>query len=101
MDSLRSNYNSEGLLAYLDYLRVSLRDDSFLDVYPILNKFRMGIDLFKSSTVTADGAKQLVVELKEDCGIAIGMARRLVENFQTWHKTLPSRDEGLFLEIED
>jgi hypothetical protein len=65
-----------------------------LDAYPVLNKFRMGIDLFKSSKVTVDGAKQLVVvELKEDCGLTVEMARRLVENFQAWHKTLPARDE--------
>jgi hypothetical protein len=81
-------YNSDGLLAYLDYLRVFLKDDSFLDMYPILNKHRMGIDIFKSSTVTMEGMKGLKDELKDDCGITIGMARRLVENFQSWHNML-------------
>jgi hypothetical protein len=95
------HYNSDGLLAYLEYLARSLRDDAFLDLYPILNNFRMGIDLFKSSTVTIDGAKQLLTELKEDCGITIGMARRLVENFQAWHKTLPARQEIRLNERED
>lgn len=84
-------YNSDGLLAYLEYLRAVLKDDSFLDVYPILNKHGMGIDIFKSSTVTFEGMKGLKDELKADCGITVGMARRLVENFQAWHKTLPAR----------
>ena len=83
-----AQYNSDGLLAYLEYLRVVLQDDSFRDMYAILSQHRMGIDIFKSSTVTAEGTKGLKDELKQDCGIAIGMARRLVENFQSWHKTL-------------
>jgi len=48
----------------------------------------MGIDIFKSSTVIVEGMRGLKDELKQDCGIAIGMARRLVEDFQRWHETL-------------
>jgi hypothetical protein len=81
-------YNTDGVLAYLEYLRVVFMDDSFRDMYPILNQHRMGIDIFKSSMVTVGGMRELKDELKQDCGIAIGMARRLVENFQSWHKTL-------------
>ena len=83
-----AQYNSDGLRAYLEYLRVVLQDDSLRDLYAILSQHRMGIDIFKSSTVTAEGMKGLKDELKQDCGIAIGMAGRLVENFQNWHKTL-------------
>jgi hypothetical protein len=83
-----AQYNSDGLLAYLEYLRVVLQDDSFGDMYAILSQHRMGIDIFKSSLATAEGMKGLKDELKQDCGIAIGMARCLVENFQSWHKTL-------------
>ena len=86
-------YNSDGLLAYMQYLRAFLKDDSFLDMYTILNKHGVGIDIFKSSTVTMEGMKGLKDELKTDCRITVGMARRLVENFQTWHKTLPAKDQ--------
>jgi len=63
-----------------------------MDVYPILNReelgihlilnqANLGIDLFQSSTATADGTKELVKDLKNDCHFISGMARRLVENF--------------------
>jgi len=73
-------YNTDGLLAYLECLRVVFKDDLFRDIYPILNQHRMGIDIFKSSTVTVESMRGLKDELKQDCGIAIGMARRLVES---------------------
>src|ERR1700685_3475729 len=52
-----AQYNSDGLLAYLEYLRVVLQDDSFRVMYAVLSEHRMGIDIFKSSTVTAEGLK--------------------------------------------
>jgi hypothetical protein len=98
-------YNSEGLLSYVTYLKDHLRDPSIMDVYPILhaqqlgihpilNQAKLGIDLFKSSTATAEGSKDLVKDLKNDCGVTIGMARRLVENFQTWYRSLPEGSES-------
>ena len=97
-------YNNNGLLTYVQYLADTLRDLSIMDVYPILNREQLGIhpilnqanlgiDLFKSSTATADGAKELVKDLKNDCHLTSGMARRLVENFQAWYRSLPERSE--------
>ena len=80
-------------------LRVVFKDDLFRDMYPILNQHRMGIDIFKSSTVIVEGMRRLKDELKQDCGIAIGMARRLVKNFQSWHKTLPLSTRRLAIPI--
>jgi hypothetical protein len=77
-----AQYNSDGLLAYLEYLRVVLQDDSFRDMYAILSEHHIGIDIFKSAMVNVEGVKGLKDKLKQDCGIAVGMARRLFENFQ-------------------
>jgi hypothetical protein len=95
-------YNNDGLLTYLQYLADKLRDPSIMDVYPILsreelgihpilNQANLGIDLFKSSTTTTDGVKELVKDLKNDCHLTSGMARRLAENFQAWYRSLPER----------
>lgn len=82
-------YNSDGLLAYLQFLRDKYNDDVYLDVYGILSEQRVGIDIFKSATVCDASAKDLLKELKEDLGLKVGVARRLVEKFQAWHNTLP------------
>lgn len=81
------HYHSDGLAAYLNFLHDLFSDETFLDLYYVLNENRLGIDLFKSSTASVEGIKELVKELKEDCRIPIGTARRLAENFKTWQKT--------------
>jgi len=81
-------YNSDGLLAYLQWLDNTYPDDGYLEIFPILSHEMLGIDIFKTATARDGSAKELVTELKKDLGIKVGMARRLVEKFREWQRSL-------------
>src|SRR5579859_6908522 len=74
-------YNSGGLLAYLQWLDNTYPDDGYLEIFPILSHEMLGIDIFKTATARDGSAKELVTELKKDLGIKVGIAPRLVEKF--------------------
>jgi len=81
-------YNTEGLMAYLNWVAENQRDTEYTDLYDTLYRSKIGIDLFKRACGNEKAADRLYHQLTIDCLVKLGMATRLLELFQDWQVSL-------------
>lgn len=81
-------YNTEGLLAYLNWVDKVTFSVEYVDLYQSLFKERIGIDLFKRASGSETEEEKLYVRLKKDCLMPTGMALRLLQLFRDWQTSL-------------
>ena len=79
-----SEYNNQGLRAYLVWLAEQFQDQEYLEVYELLSEQKIGIDIFKQATKSQMEADALLKELRTELLIKNGLALRLVKKFKSW-----------------
>lgn len=85
-------YNTQGLLAYLDWLAAETHDADYLDLYESLFREKIGIDLFKRASGSQAEEDKMYARLRKDCLVPSGMAVRLLQQFRTWQSSLADID---------
>jgi hypothetical protein len=85
-------YNTEGLLAYLEWVAAETHDAEYLDLYQSLFREKIGIDLFKRASGSQAEEDKMYARLKKDCLIPSGMAVRLLQLFRGWQTSLADID---------
>lgn len=81
-------YNGDGLYDYLQWHTDKWEDEEYLGLYGKLSGEMLGIDIFKSASSNREEGLELIKELKQEHGVKSGMAKRLVDYFSEWNKTL-------------
>ena len=81
-------YNTEGLLAYLEFIAAKTHDRDYVDLYKSLFDAKIGIDLFKRASGSRVEEEKMYARLTKDILIPSGMAARLLQHFRAWQASL-------------
>ncbi len=78
------DYNSAGLQAFLTWMTSYYEDEDYLDLFPVLQGQKLGIDLFKKALNNSTQANKLEHKL-EKANVKCGMIDRLMMDFENWY----------------
>ena len=78
------DYNGAGLQAFLSWMTSYYEDGDYLELFPVLQAEKLGIDLFKKALHNSMQANKLEHKL-EKANVKCGMIDRLMMDFENWY----------------